>query len=93
MRIKPHLTEKSLSQAKNGKYTFIVDPHLSKMDAKKIIEEVFGVHVVDVATIQIRKIESKDNRGNKKTKKAAKKVIVKLKDKEKIDLFEEKVKK
>ena len=89
-KIKPVLTEKSLKQAKNGLYTFIVDFHLDKNITRTMIEKLFNVHVISIKSMNYRKSEKKNYKGIKQTKKAIKKVIVSLKDKEKIDIFEEK---
>lgn len=90
LKLKPVLTEKSLKQAKKGLYTFLVDCHVTKNISKLIIEKMFNVHVTSIKSINYKKIVSRNNRGIKQTKKALKKVLVSLKDKEKIDIFEEK---
>lgn len=90
IKIKPVLTEKSLNQAKNGLYTFIVDFHLDKKVIKALIEKTFSVHVTSIKSMNYRKAERKNNKGAKQIKKAFKKALVSLKDKEKIDIFEEK---
>lgn len=47
---KPVVTEKSMKDMTNKKYTFIVDKHANKVQIKKAVEEVFGVNVEDVKT-------------------------------------------
>ena len=92
MKLIPVLTEKSLEEARRGSYTFLVDRGLNKDQIKKRIESVFGVHVTGVNTLNIKALSRKNLKGYIQREKGAKKAIVTLKDKEKIDLFEEKKK-
>jgi large subunit ribosomal protein L23 len=50
---KPIITEKSMNEMANKKYTFIVDVHANKVQIRNAIEEVFGVKVEDVKTANI----------------------------------------
>ncbi|WP_234123265.1 50S ribosomal protein L23 [Clostridium hydrogenum] len=50
---KPVITEKSMAEMANNKYTFIVDVHANKPQIKKAVEEVFGVKVEDVKTANV----------------------------------------
>ena len=92
MKLTPVLTEKSLSDAKTGCYTFLVDLHLRKEEIKKLIEGVFEVHVVSVRTSVVKGITKKNTKGQIQREKSAKKVRATLAEKEKIALFEEKTK-
>ena len=47
---KPVITEKSMSEMAEKKYTFLVDVNANKCQVKKAVEEVFGVQVADVKT-------------------------------------------
>lgn len=49
--IKPVLTEQSYEQIPLKKYTFIVDPNATKTQVKHAIEEIFGVKVEKVNTL------------------------------------------
>ena len=49
--IKPVLTEKSYDNMTDKVYTFIVDKKASKTEVKQAIEEIFGVKVDSVNTI------------------------------------------
>ena len=49
--IKPVLTEKSYDSMTNKVYTFIVDKKATKTEVKQAIEEIFGVKVDSVNTI------------------------------------------
>lgn len=50
---KPVITEKSMASMADKKYTFIVDVNANKCMVKKAVEEVFGVKVEDVKTINV----------------------------------------
>jgi large subunit ribosomal protein L23 len=88
--IKPVLTEKGLNDAKKGKYSFYVDPKLSKFQIKKVLFDLFGVHVTSVKTANIKGLIKRDSRGKYRKVAGKKKAVVALKAKETIDLFETK---
>jgi ribosomal protein L23 len=92
MKIKPLMTEKSLSDAKDGSYTFLVERGLTKEQIKRVVEGAFGVHVVSVRTANIKSGSKKNARGQIQKVKAVKKAWVNLKEKEKIDIFESELK-
>lgn len=48
---KPVITEKSMEAMGGKKYTFLVHPSANKVQIKRAVEEVFGVKVADVKTI------------------------------------------
>ncbi len=87
--ITPVFTEKSLQLASLGKYTFWVDKYANKMTIKAEIAKLFGVHVLTIKTISVSGEARRNAKGKKYTVLSQKKAIVTLKDKEKIDLFEE----
>jgi large subunit ribosomal protein L23 len=89
MKLTPVLTEKSMSEAEKGNYTFFVKQNMTKGQIKKAIEGTFDVHVTRVRTMNVVGEVKKTLMGKKKIIKAKKKAIVTLKEKEKIDLFEE----
>lgn len=92
MIIKPVMTEKSMNEAKNGKYSFWVPKSFTKYMVRKMVGEAFGVTVKNVKTLTYKESVRKNVRGRKVTTSARKKAIVTLKAKEKIDLFETKSK-
>ena len=92
MKLEPVLTEKSLNEAKRGNYTFWVDRRLTKPQVKRLIDEVFGVNVVKVRTLNVAAEVKKTLTGRKRVIQPKKKAIVTLREKEKIDLFESKKK-
>lgn len=50
---RPVITEKSMSEMADKKYTFIVDVNANKTEIKKAIEEVFKVKVEKVNTVRM----------------------------------------
>jgi ribosomal protein L23 len=88
MKIEPIITEKSMTQAARGVFTFRVTSGLTKFEIKHLVEKTFGVHVTDVRTMN-QKAELKRGFSRRvKTIPGYKKALVELKDKETIDLFE-----
>ena len=49
--IAPVVSEKSYSLLDAGKYTFLVDPRSNKTEIKIAVEQVFGVKVASVNTL------------------------------------------
>ncbi len=52
--IKPIVTEKSMMDMEDKKYTFKVDKRANKTAIKKAIEDIFGVEVEKVNTMNVR---------------------------------------
>ena len=49
---KPVITEKTMNDMAQNKYTFIVDINSNKSQIKRAVEEVFGVKVANVQTFR-----------------------------------------
>ena len=92
MKIEPIITEKSMTAAENGRYTFRVSNTLTKFGVKHLVESTFGVHVKEVRTMNQKEEKKRGMTRRAKTIPAYKKAIVRLRDKEKIDLFDVKQK-
>jgi large subunit ribosomal protein L23 len=60
--IRPVVSEKSYGLLDAGVYTFIVAPDADKVRIREAVEEIFGVNVVRVNTLN-RKGKRKRNRG------------------------------
>ena len=86
--ITPVVTEKSYSLAAKDKYVFKVDPHASKYQIKKAVNDLFKVDVVSVSTV---KKASRTVRSMKTGKyvnlPVTKKAIVQIKKGQKIEIF------
>ena len=51
--IKPIISEKSMDQSADKKYTFQVALNANKIEIKKAVEEIFGVKVEKVTTCRV----------------------------------------
>ena len=97
MKLIPILTEKSMSDAQAGKYTFWIERGLNKHKIAEIVSEVFEVEVASVRTMNYPSITKRNYLGRKRQISARKKAVITLKTKnlpkgkkDKIDLFEAK---
>jgi large subunit ribosomal protein L23 len=82
----PVISEKSYSLLDENKYTFIVSPDANKTQIKIAVEQVFGVRVTGVNTInrQGKTMRTKFGTGKRADTKRA---IVSLADGDRIDIF------
>lgn len=86
--IRPIITEKSMNLMGDKKYTFEVAKDANKIEIKKAVEELFGVKVEKVYTMNIRGKKRRVGRYEGK-KPDWKKAIVKLTpDSKTIEFFE-----
>lgn len=86
--IKPVLTEKSMSGIERKTYTFVVARGANKIQVKKAVEEIFGVTVQSVNTVNMRGKLRRQGRYEGYTAKH-KKAIVTLTEKSKtIEFFD-----
>lgn len=86
--IRPVITEKSMQDMADRKYTFVVDRKANKVEIKKAIEEIFDVKVEKVNTMNMK--GKKKRLGRYEGRRANwKKAIVKLtEDSKPIEFFE-----
>lgn len=84
---RPIVTEKTMFQAENGKYTFEVDERANKVQIRRAVEELFDVDVQKVNTMRMpgkrRRMGIFEGRTS-----SWKKAIVKLSEGDHIDFFE-----
>ena len=52
--IRPHVTEKSMMDAGEGKYTFAVNIRATKIEIKQAVEKLFSVKVLSVNTMKCK---------------------------------------
>jgi large subunit ribosomal protein L23 len=81
----PVVSEKSYGLLDEGKYTFLVDPRANKTEIKIAVENVFGVKVQSVNTIN-RKGKARRTRFGVGRRKDTKRAIVTLREGS-IDIF------
>jgi large subunit ribosomal protein L23 len=86
--VRPVITEKtSAAYQARGEYVFQVHPDASKIQIRSAIEQLFGVKVTRVWTLNVRGKEKRmgKNVGHRPN---WKKAIVKLRDGDSIEIFE-----
>lgn len=83
--VAPIVSEKSYGLLDEGKYTFLVDPRASKTEIKIAVEQVFGVKVESVNTIN-RQGKTRRTRTGVGRRKNTKRAIVTLREGS-IDIF------
>ena len=87
--IKPVITEKSMDELQNGKYTFKVAKNANKIEIKKAVEEIFGVKVASVNTLTVPGKEKRMGAGRPGMTRTWKKAYVQLTaDSKTIEFFE-----
>jgi large subunit ribosomal protein L23 len=87
--IKPVITERAIAEARRGWYTFLVERAAHKPEIARAVGEAFGVEVTAVRTTTVpekarRSLRSRHVRIAPRGKKA----IVRLKEGQKIEIFE-----
>ncbi len=87
--IRPIITEQSMEDLDIKKYAFEVAKDANKIEIKKAVEEIFGVTVVQVNTVNVRGKEKRTGAYPKGYSASWKKAIVKLSaDSKTIEIFE-----
>lgn len=84
----PVVSEKSYGLIDNNAYTFVVHPGANKTEIRQAIEQIWDVHVLSVNTLN-RKGKKKRFRYTEGKRADTKRAIVKLREGDKIDLFEQ----
>jgi large subunit ribosomal protein L23 len=84
--IKPVVSEKSYGLMDQGKYTFEVDPRANKTEIKIAVEQIFGVKVESVNTIN-RKGKTRRTRFGMGKRKDVKRAIITVAGDGAIDIF------
>jgi len=87
--IRPIITEQSMEQTDIKKYAFEVPRDAGKIEIKKAVEEVFGVKVATVNTLNVKGKRKRQGRNPEGMTAAWKKAVVRLTDDSKsIEFFE-----
>lgn len=87
--LRPIITEQSTEHVDLKKYVFEVAPNANKIEIKKAVEEIFGVEVNKVTTLNMKGKKKRMGRYPEGTRKDWKKAVVKLTDGSKtIEFFE-----
>ena len=87
--IRPVITERSMASVADKKYVFEVAPSAGKIEIKKAVEEIFGVKVAKVNTINVNGKAKRLGAARPGRTKDWKKAIVQLTEESKtIEIFE-----
>jgi len=81
-----HITEKATDLMRKNQYVFKVFPDSSKQEIKKAVEEVYGVDVLKVRAIRVKRKQRRLGR-TFGWRKGYKKAIVTLKEGQKIEIL------
>ena len=86
--IRPVVSEKSYAALDENVYTFVVAGDANKIEIRRAVEEIFGVKVTNVNTVN-RKGKRKRNRrtGGYGTRPDSKRAIVSLAEGDSIEIF------
>ena len=86
---RPIITEQSMEQTEMKRYTFEVAKTANKIEIAKAVEEIFGVKVAKVNTLNMQGKEKRTGRYPAGFAKTWKKAVVKLsEDSKNIEIFE-----
>ena len=85
--LKPVVSEKSYALMAANKYTFRVHPDANKTQVRQAVEEIFGVRVEEVRTVNVRSKPKRRGWTSGRTREW-KKAIVELHPDDSIELFE-----
>lgn len=87
--IEPLITETTIAQAGKRWYTFSSPIDQTKPKLRELIEKNFKVHVLEIKTMRVKGKTKRSPRSRRLIQGSSwKKVMVKVKEGEKIDLFE-----
>ena len=84
----PVVSEKSYGLIDNNAYTFMVHPEANKTEIRQAVETIWDVKVLSVNTLN-RKGKTKRFRFTQGKRSDTKRAIVKLREGDKIELFEQ----
>jgi large subunit ribosomal protein L23 len=85
--IRPVVSEKSYVLSAANRYTFRVHADAHKTQIRQAVEELFGVHVIDVRTLRVKSKPKRRGTARGRTRKW-KKAIVQVRAGETIPIFQ-----
>jgi large subunit ribosomal protein L23 len=86
--IAPVVSEKSYALLDDNAYTFVVHPNANKTEIRKAVEQIWGVKVVSVNTLN-RKGKTIRFRFTEGRRSDTKRAVVKLAEGDSIEIFEQ----
>ncbi|GAB5052603.1 MULTISPECIES: 50S ribosomal protein L23 [Pediococcus] len=87
--LRPVVTEASMAEMDDKRYTFDVDTRATKTEVKKAVEDVFDVKVVKVNIMNVKGKLKRQGRYSGYTKKRRKAIVTLSSDSKEIKLFNE----
>ncbi|WP_412988479.1 50S ribosomal protein L23 [Pediococcus siamensis] len=87
--LRPVVTEASMAEMDDKRYTFDVDTRATKTEVKKAIEDIFDVKVVKVNIMNVKGKLKRQGRYSGYTKKRRKAIVTLSSDSKEIKLFNE----
>lgn len=87
--LRPVVTEASMAEMDNKRYTFDVDTRATKTEVKKAVKDVFDVKVVKVNIMNVKGKLKRQGRYSGYTKKRRKAIVTLSSDSKEIKLFNE----
>ena len=87
--LRPVITEASMADMDNKRYTFDVDTRATKYQIKDAVEEIFGVKVAKVNVMNVKGKKKRMGRYEGYTKKRRKAIVTLSADSKEITLFNE----
>ncbi|WP_178197462.1 50S ribosomal protein L23 [Ligilactobacillus sp. Marseille-Q7487] len=87
--LRPVITEASMADMDNKRYTFDVDTRATKYQIKDAVEEIFGVQVAKVNVMNVKGKKKRMGRYEGYTKKRRKAIVTLSADSKEITLFNE----
>ena len=86
--LKPVITEQSMDNLQEGKYTFKVAKDANKSEIKKAVETLFGVEVAKVNTLNVKGKQKRLGRYVGSTASWKKAIVTLTEDSKAIEFFE-----
>jgi len=86
--VRPIITEKTMLGATDKKYTFEVAKKANKIEIAKAVEEIFGVKVAKVNTVNVRGKLRRQGRNQGYTRAWKKAYVTLTQDSKEIEFFE-----
>ncbi len=86
--IRPVISERSMSGMQNKKYTFRVSKQANKIEIAKAVEELFGVNVSKVNTMNVRGHLRRQGRSEGYTASWKKAIVTLTEESKPIEFFE-----
>ena len=84
----PVITEKSVNEISDGKYTFKVAVDANKTEVKKAVEEIFDVEVAKVNIMNVKGKKKRMGRFEGMTAASKKAIVTLTKDSKEIEFFQ-----